>query len=72
MLITFGLILLFYQIMISKASDVKAAAMINNRMAGELTQNLEQDTNLIVSGFSLGSAMGMLLLGAKVSTKSIN
>ena len=72
MLKTFGLILLCYQIMISKASDVKAAAMINNKMTGKLTKNLEQDTNLIVSGFSLGNAMGMLLLGAKVSTKSIN
>ena len=42
------------------------AAILNNKMSGVVLQNLDQNVNMIFSGYSLGNAMGMLLLGAKV------
>ena len=42
------------------------AAILNNKMSGVVLQNLDQNVNMVFSGYSLGNAMGMLLLGAKV------
>ena len=51
----------------TKSGHDSAAALMNNKMSGAILQELDQDVNMVVSGFSLGNAMGMLLLGAKVS-----
>ena len=37
-------------------------------MSENLIQNINQGDNIVVSGYSLGNVMGMLLLGTKVNT----
>ena len=46
---------------------LKQAAMTHNKMGGVVVQNLGlEGKNMIFSPFSLGTALGMLLIGAKV------
>ena len=46
----------------------KEGARICNQMSENLIQNVDQGENIVVSGYSLGNVMGMLLLGTKVNT----
>ena len=50
----------------TKEEGALDAAILNNKMSGVMLQNLDQNVNMVFSGYSLGNAMGMLLLGAKV------
>ena len=53
---------------LSLSPEPKAGSEINSRVAANLIKNSDLKGNSAWSPFSLGRAMGMLLLGAKVNS----
>ena len=70
-LVGFGILLLRARAVTPDSSlspELKAGSEMNSRVAANLIKNSDLKGNSAWSPFSLGRAMGMLLLGAKVNS----
>ena len=69
LLLKFSLLYSVFAEKSTKEGGALDAAILNNKMSGVVLQNLDHNINMVFSGYSLGNAMGMLLLGAKVPSQ---